>query len=315
MQGYSLGVIMDPISQINAKKDTTIGILLEAQRREWPIFYMEPTDLFLQHNVPYASMRRLTVNEAVESWFTLSTEIVQCLDRLSVILMRKDPPVDMEYIYTTQLLDLVEQQGVRVINRPQSLRDFNEKLFTLHFPQCCPPTLVTHRVVAAKEFLEEHKDIIAKPLHGMGGFSVFRLKKNDANVNVILEMLSDNNRRYMIVQRYIPEIVTGDKRILMINGKAVPYALARMAPAGETRANLAVGGRGEGVELSERDHWICQQLGPTLQEKGLVFVGLDVIGDYLTEINITSPTGLRELDQLFNLNIASMLMDSILEYT
>jgi glutathione synthase len=308
-----LGVIMDPIAHINPKKDTTFALLLEAQRRQWPLFYMEQTDLFLENETPAARMRSLTVQDKDENYFAFGKEIVQPLHKLSAIFMRKDPPMDMQYIYTTHLLDKAEQQGVHVINKPKSLRDFNEKLFTLNFPQCCPPTLVTHRIAAAKEFLEQHEDIIAKPLDGMGGFSVFRLRKNDPNINVILETLSVNNRRYMIVQRYIPEISEGDKRILIVNGEPIDYALARIAPEGETRANLAVGGKGVVIELSARDRWICQQVGPTLKEKGLVFVGLDVIGDYLTEINITSPTGIRELDQQFNLNISADLFDAVLK--
>ena len=311
MHKLALGVIMDPIAHINIQKDTTFAMLLEAQRREWRIFYMEQTDLFFDNAFPTARMRALTVKEDAKAWFEFGKETVQRLDQLAVILMRKDPPVDMQYIYTTHLLDKAEQQGVLVVNKPQSLRDFNEKLFTLNFPQCCPPTLVTHHIKAAKHFLEQYNDIIAKPLDGMGGFSVFRLRKKDANINVILETLSANNQRYMMVQRYIPEITQGDKRILMINGEAIPYALARMPAAGETRANLAVGGKGVGIELSTRDRWICQQVGPTLREKGLYFVGLDVIGDYLTEINITSPTGIRELDVQFSINISSQLMDFI----
>lgn len=304
-------MIMDPISHINPKKDTTFAMLLEAQRREWPIFYMEQTDLFLQQDKVCARMRRLTVKDQAKDYFELGKETVQGLDQLAVILMRKDPPVDMQYIYTTQLLDKAEQQGVLVANKPQSLRDFNEKLFITHFPQCCTPSLVTHHIAAVKQFLAAHEDIIVKPLDGMGGFSIFRLRKDDPNINVTLEILTANNQRYMLAQRYIPEITQGDKRILMINGEPVPYALARIAAQGETRANLAVGGKGIGIELSERDRWICRQVGPTLKEKGLYFVGLDVIGDYLTEINITSPTGIRELDEQFKLNIAGLLMDSI----
>jgi len=308
---FALGVIMDPISHINPKKDTTFAMLLEAQQREWPIFYMEQIDLFLQQDKVCARMRRLTVKDSVKNYFEFGKETVQGLDQLAVVLMRKDPPVDMQYIYTTQLLDKAEQQGVLVVNKPQSLRDFNEKLFITHFPQCCTPSLVTHRIAAVKQFLAEHEDIIIKPLDGMGGYSIFRLRKNDPNINVSLELLTANNQRYMLAQRYIPEITQGDKRILMINGEPVPYALARIAAEGETRANLAAGGKGIGVELSERDRWICQQIGPTLQEKGLYFVGLDVIGDYLTEINITSPTGMRELDEQFKLNSAGLFMDSI----
>lgn len=307
----ALGVIMDPISQINVKKDTTFAMLLEAQQREWSIFYMEQTDLFLKQDIPYARMRRLTVTDRAKNWFEFTAETIAPLTQFAAILMRKDPPVDMHYIYTTQLLALAERQGTLVINKSQSLRDYNEKLFTLQFPQCCPTTVITHSIEDAKLFLEEHNDIIAKPLEGMGGFSVFRLQKNDANINVTLETLSAHNQRYMVLQRYIPEIIAGDKRILMINGEPVPYALARIAPAGETRANLAVGGKGVGQELSDRDRWICQQVAPTLKEKGLYFVGLDVIGDYLTEINITSPTGIRELDQQFHINISGHLLDFI----
>lgn len=309
---FALGVIMDPISYINPKKDTTFAMLLEAQQREWPIFYMEQSDLFLQQDKAYARMRCLTVKDNGKNYFKFGKETVQGLDQLAVILMRKDPPVDMQYIYTTQLLDKAEQQGVLVVNKPQSLRDFNEKLFISHFPQCCTPSLVTHHITAVKQFLAEHEDIIVKPLDGMGGSSIFRLRKDDLNINVTLEILTANNQRYMLAQRYIPEITQGDKRILMINGEPVPYALARVAAAGETRANLAVGGKGIGIELSARDRWICQQVGPTLQEKGLYFVGLDVIGDYLTEINITSPTGMRELDEQFKLNSAGLLMDRII---
>lgn len=311
MHTFALGVIMDPISQITIKKDTTFALLLEAQKREWPIFYMEQTDLFLEDEYPSARMRALTVKEDTNGWFALGKETVQRLDTLAVILMRKDPPVDMQYIYTTHLLDKAEQRGVLVVNKPQSLRDYNEKLFTLNFPKCCPPTLVTHTIEQAKKFLVEYEDIIAKPLGGMGGFSVFRLRKNDPNINVILETLSANNQRYMMLQRYITEVTEGDKRILMIQGEPIAYALARIAAPGETRANLAVGGKGIGIELSERDRWICQQVGPVLREKGLYFVGLDVIGNYLTEINITSPTGLRELDAQFDLNISRQLMDFI----
>jgi glutathione synthase len=310
----SIGVIMDPISQINIKKDSTFAMLLEIQqRRECQIFYMEQTDLFLKNEIPYAKMRSLKVQWDTKNWFELGQPLIRRLNKLTVILMRKDPPIDMQYIYTTQLLEKAEKQGVQVINRPQSLRDFNEKMFTLQFPQCCPPTLVTPRISRAKKFLEHYEDVIAKPLEGMGGFSVFRIQKKDPNINVILETLSANNRRYMVLQKYIPEISAGDKRILMIYGEPVDYALARKAPEGETRANLAVGGKGVGIKLSKRDYWICQQVGPVLHEKGLFFVGLDVIGDYLTEINITSPTGICELDRKFKLNIAGMFVDKFIK--
>lgn len=306
-----LGVIMDPIAGINPKKESTLAILLEAQRRSWPLFYMEVNDLFLRDAIPYARMRSLKVKDDAKHWFEFTGEQRLALDTLSVLLMRKDPPIDMSYIYATQLLDKAQQQGVLVVNRPQSLRDFNEKLFTLDFPQCCPPSLVTSSIQTAKNFLAVHHDIIAKPLDGMGGRSVFRLGLADPNCNVILETLSANNQHYLLLQRYIPEILAGDKRIILINGEPLPYALARIAPPGETRANLAVGGKGKAVALTERDYWICEQLSPTLREKGLILVGIDVIGDYLTEINITSPTGIRELDEQCHLNISAQLLDSV----
>lgn len=306
-----LGVIMDPITGINPKKDTTLALLLAAQQRNWPIVYMAIKDLFLINDLPHARMRSIKVKDDQKNWFSFGKESIAPLSNLSVILMRKDPPIDMQYIYATQLLDKAQQQGVVVVNRPQSLRDFNEKLFTLNFPECCPPSLVTSHIKTAKEFLFEHQDIIAKPLNGMGGSSVFRVRANDPNCNVILETLTTNNRSFMMVQRYIPEVLAGDKRIIMINGEPVPYALARIAAAGETRANLAVGGKGKIVELTERDKWICQQIASTLQEKGLLFVGIDIIGDYLTEINITSPTGVREIAAETQLSICEQFIDII----
>ncbi len=306
-----LGVIMDPIDGINPKKDTTFALLLAAQQRDWPIFYMEVQDLFLVNEKPCARMRSLQVKDDEKSWFAYGKETIASLTSLSVILMRKDPPIDMQYIYTTQLLDKAEQLGVLIANHPQSLRDFNEKLFTLNFPQCCPDSLVTSNIHAAHDFLLQQQDIIAKPLDGMGGQSVFRLRVDDPNSKVILETLTANNQSYMMVQRYIPEVRAGDKRIILINGEPIPYALARFAPPGETRANLAVGGIGKAVKLTERDVWICQQVGPSCREKGLLLVGLDVIGDYLTEINITSPTGVREIDAQSKLNIGAQFIDAI----
>jgi len=309
-----LGVIMDPIQSIHVQKDSTLAMLLEAQKRRWQIFYMEQKDLFLRDGIVYAQTKPLRVYDNAKKWFTFDKEKTLPLKNLDVVLMRKDPPVDEQYVYTTQLLDLVEQAGVLVVNKPQSLRDCNEKLFTTWFPQCCPPTLVTHSIQAAKEFLAEQRDIICKPLDGMGGVSIFRLREDDPNINVTLETLTNRDKRLMIAQRYIPEIKKGDKRILMIDGKPIPYALARIAKQGETRANLAVGGYGKGVKLSKRDQWICEQVGPMLRAKGILFVGLDVIGDYLTEINITSPTCIREIDKAFGLNISAQLMDCIAQY-
>ncbi len=307
-----LGVVMDPMSSINAKKDSTLAMLLEAQSREWQLFYMEQGDLFLRDGTAYARMHALSVHDDLYHWFDCADEPqIKPLADLDVILMRKDPPFDMEYIYTTYMLENAEAEGVLVVNKPQSLRDVNEKVYTTWFPQCCTPTLVSRNAYQLRDFLFEHGDIIFKPLDAMGGASVFRVREDDPNINVIIETLTRRETRFIMAQRYIPEISAGDKRILLIDGRPVPFALARIAAPGETRANLAAGGRGEGVPLSERDLWICEQVGPILREKGIIFAGLDVIGDYLTEINVTSPTCIRELDAIYDLNISSWLMDGI----
>lgn len=306
-----IGIVMDPISAINVKKDSSFAMLLAAQAKNWSLFYMEQQDLFLHQGVVSASMKPLHVTDNTEQWFELGESPTEALTDLDVILMRKDPPFDMEYIYSTYLLEQAQAAGVLVVNNPQSLRDANEKLYTAWFPQCCPPTLVTRKAKLIRDFLQQHGDIILKPLDGMGGASIFRVKQDDPNTSVIIETLTAHGDKSMMAQQFIPEISAGDKRILMINGEPVPYALARIPAKGETRGNLAAGGRAEGQELTERDRWICQQVGPTLRDKGLLFVGLDVIGNYLTEINVTSPTCIRELDQQFNLNIAGDLMDCI----
>ena len=304
---------MDPIGSITVYKDSTFAMLLEAQTRGWDIYYMEQTELYLRDNRAMATMRRLQVQDNTEHWFQFGETITQQLSGLDVILMRKDPPFDMDYIYTTYLLELAEKAGTLVVNKPQSLRDANEKLFTAWFPQCTPESLVTADADLIRTFLAEHKDIILKPLDGMGGASIFRLRQGDENTNVITEVMTRHGRHLIMAQRYIPEIVDGDKRILIINGKPVDYALARVPEIGEHRGNLAAGGSGVGVALTERDRWICQQVGPVLQEKGLLFVGIDVIGDYLTEVNVTSPTCIRELDKIYDLNISAKLMDVIAE--
>ncbi len=306
-----LGVVMDPIGSIKAYKDSTLAMLLEAQARGWIIRYMEQGDLFLRDGQPFARQRDLKLFDDTQRWFEWGGETTGSLSGLDVILMRKDPPFDMEYVYTTYLLERAEDAGVLVVNKPRSLRDANEKLFTAWFPQCTPPTLVTRSAEQIRGFLAEHGDIVIKPLGGMGGESVFRLQRSDPNTSVAIETLTAHETRYAMAQRFLPEIAQGDKRILLIDGEPVPYALARIPAAGETRGNLAAGGKGIGVELTERDRWICAQVGPTLREKGLLFVGLDVIGDFLTEINVTSPTCIRELDRLYNLNISAKLMDAI----
>ena len=302
---------MDPIQSIKRHKDSSFAMLLEAQARGWSLWYMEMNELLLQDGRAWARMRQLQVMDQPDDWFSFSTERSVPLDELDVILMRKDPPFDMEYIYATYLLEMAESRGSLVVNKPQALRDANEKLYTAWFPQCCPATLVSRRHADFKAFLQTHRDIIVKPLGGMGGSSIFRITENDANTNVILETLTAMETRYAMAQRFIPEISAGDKRILVVDGVAVPYALARVPCEGETRGNLAAGGHGHGVALSERDHWIAQQVAPSLKKAGILFAGLDIIGDYLTEINVTSPTCIRELDGMYNLNISSMLMDSI----
>jgi len=307
----TLGVVMDPIDSIKPSKDSTLAMLLEAQKRGWHLHYTQIGDLFVQENQARAYTRELQVFDDREHWFELGDESILPLSQLKVVLMRKDPPFDIEYLYATYILEQAELGGCLVVNRPRSLRDANEKLFCLHFPECIPPTLVTRRSTAIRAFLTAQRDIILKPLGGMGGTSVFRVRVDDPNISVIIETLTDHANRFIMAQRFVPEIAAGDKRILMVNGEPVPYALARIPAPGETRGNLAAGGRGHGIMLSERDRWIAQQVGPTLRERGILFAGLDVIGDYLTEINVTSPTCIRELDREFGLNIAGQLCDEI----
>ena len=306
-----LGIVMDPISAINIKKDTSFAMLLEAQARGYELWYMELNDLYLRDGRTFARMRKLEVARDPLSWFTFLGESDEPIDGLDVVLMRKDPPFDQEYIYATYLLECAESRGLCVVNRPRSLRDANEKLFTAWFSHCCAPTLVAREASRFRAFLREHGEIVLKPLDGMGGASIFRVAENDPNLSVILETMTHHNSRFVMAQRYLPEIVDGDKRILVVNGEAVPYCLARIPQKGESRGNLAAGGRAEGRELTDRDRWIVGQVGPTLREKGLVFVGLDVIGDYLTEVNVTSPTCVQELDKQFGLNISALLLDHV----
>ncbi|TXS90672.1 glutathione synthase [Parahaliea maris] len=306
-----LGVVMDPIDRIQYKKDTTLGLLWAAQARDWHLYYMEPRHLYMEQGEPRASMAPLTVFHDPEGWYQLEDSEDRPLADLDVILMRKDPPFDNEFIYDTYVLEAAESQGTLVVNRCASLRDCNEKVFATRFPQCCPPVLVSGDAARLKAFHARHGDVIFKPLDGMGGSSIFRVKQDDPNLNVILETLTEFGKRTIMAQRYIPEIVDGDKRILMINGEPVDYCLARVPSQGETRGNLAAGGTGRAQPLSDRDRWIAEQVGPSLRERGLLFVGLDVIGDYLTEINVTSPTCLRELNDQCDLDIGSDLMDCI----
>lgn len=306
-----LGVVMDPIASIHYKKDSTLAMLWEAKKRGWEIFYMEQQDLFFRDSDVFANAQQLQVFQDPQRWYEFTEQRCLALSELDVILMRKDPPFNLEYIYTTYLLEHAEQKGVLVLNKPQSLRDANEKLFTSWFPECCPRTLVTRDMKMLKEFFHEEQDIVCKPLDAMGGSEIFRLRFPDENASVIFETLTHQGKRTAMAQRYIPEIKKGDKRILMIDGEPVPHALARIPADGELRGNLAAGGHGVAQPLTERDRWICQQVGPTLRAKGLIFVGIDVIGDYLTEINVTSPTCIREIDEQTGSTICVQLFDSI----
>ncbi len=302
---------MDPISQINIKKDSSFAMLIEAQSRHYELYYLEQSDLVLKDGQVFAHISKLSVKQDANNWFELQPPCLTPLANMDALLMRKDPPFDMEFVYSTYLLELAHKAGLLVINNPQSLRDHNEKLFTALFPQCCTDMLVSRKDTEFRAFLAEHKDIILKPLDGMGGSSIFRVKENDPNIGVIIETLTQMQTQMAMAQKFIPEIKQGDKRILMIDGEPIPYCLARIPAKGETRGNLAAGGRGEAQPLSPRDYWIAEQIGPTLKQKGLIFVGIDVIGGYVTEINVTSPTCIKEIDAAYGTNIAGTLFDAI----
>jgi len=305
-------VIMDPIERIKPAKDSTLAMLLAAQQRGWDVYYAEQDHLWLRDGVAFGSVARLTVRDDPRDWFTRADPATLPLGDFAVILMRKDPPFDMEYVYTTYILDRAREQGALIINDPQGLRNMNEKVYTAWFPQCCAATLVTRDMHAMRQFLSEHGKAVVKPLDGMGGRSIFVLEHDDKNRNVVFETLTDYGRRYAIIQRYLPEIVTGgDCRVLLIDGEPVPYALQRMPDSGDNRGNLAAGARALSRPLTERDRWLCAKIGPKLKAAGMIFVGLDVIGDYVTEINVTSPTGIRELNRRHGVDIGGTLMDTI----
>lgn len=304
-------VVMDPIAAIKPKKDSTFAMLLEGQRRGHRMHYAGPGDLAILGGRATVRATAVTLHDGPTGWYTLGESQWAPLAQFDAALMRKDPPVDPEYLHDTQILGLAQRDGVLVVNDPQGLRDLNEKLAALLFPQCCPPTLVTRDAALLKTFVAEHGDCVLKPLDGMGGRSIFRIRAGEDNFNVILETLLDGGRHQTLAQRYLPEISAGDKRILLVDGEPVPYCLARIPQGGEFRGNLAAGGRGEGRPLSERDRWIAAEVGPELKRRGMLFVGLDVIGDWLTEVNVTSPTCIRELDAQFGLNIAGGLFDRI----
>ncbi|CDZ76888.1 Glutathione synthetase [Legionella massiliensis] len=311
-----LAVLMDPIHKLKAYKDSTVAMIKAAAALGWDCAYFTQNDMYCQGGKVYASMSSIKVvgDEKTSHWAELKDLGVKALSDFNIILMRKDPPFDMEYIYSTYMLELAEREGVLVANKPQSLRDANEKFFTTNFPQCCPKTLVSRDINRLKDFWREQKNVIFKPLEGMGGSSVFQVDEQGRNLSVILEVLTKGQTVSIMAQRYIPDISTkGDKRVLLINGEPVPYALARIPEKGELRGNLAAGARGEVVAITERDRWICQQIAPTLKAKGLYFVGIDVIGDYLTEINVTSPTCIREIEAEMDLDIAGDYLRTLAE--
>jgi glutathione synthase len=308
-----LGVVMDPISQVNVKKDSSMAMMFEAQKRGYEIYYMEMKDLYLDQGQCRATAQKLKVFDDPQHWYELDEVNDIAVSELDAVLMRKDPPFDTEFIYATYMLERAEVEGTLIVNKPQSLRDCNEKLFTAWFAELTPRTLVTRNNDKIREFHRQEKDIIIKPLDGMGGASIFRIKENDANVGVILETLTNHGNQYAMVQEFMPEIKDGDKRILIVNGEPMPYCLARIPAQGETRGNLAAGGRGEARPLSATDRLIAETIAPELKKRGLYFVGLDVIGDKVTEINVTSPTCIREIEAAYPINISGKLMDAIEE--
>ena len=306
-----IGIIMDPIQSITPYKDSSLAMLLEAERRNAEIHYFEQKDLSLVSGKALGQSTLLHVRDDNDDWFELGDQQSVELGDLDAILMRKDPPFDMEYIYTTYILDRAQEAGALVVNAPQALRDMNEKAYTAWFPQCAPPTLITRSMEEMKAFLVEHERVVAKPLDGMGGRSIFAIRKGDKNANVIFETLTNYGTEFAVTQVFVPEIEAGDKRILLIDGEPVPYALARIPTGDDHRGNMVAGAVTQGQEMSERDHWICDQVGPALRDAGVLFAGIDVIGDYLTEVNVTSPTGIRELDKQFDLSIAGRMFDAI----
>jgi glutathione synthase len=308
-----IGIVMDPIESITPYKDSSLAMLLEAQRRDAEIHYFQQGDLKLLSGRAIGHSLRLKVTDDNSDWFETSDAAEVDLGDLDAILMRKDPPFDMEYIYTTYILDRAREAGALIVNHPQALRDMNEKAYTAWFPECTPITLITRSMAEMKAFLAEHDRIVVKPLDGMGGRSIFVVKKGDNNANVIFETLTDFGKQFAMAQVYVPEINLGDKRVLLVNGETVPYALARIPSDDDNRGNLVMGATGVGQELSAADMAICERVGPVLRDAGVLFAGIDIIGDYLTEVNVTSPTGIREIDKQFDLNIAGLLFDAIEE--
>ena len=310
-----LGVVMDPIETINFKKDSTLAMMIEAQRKGHEIIYITPDSLFINSGISYASSNKMEVRNDPSDWFTKEEETIIELSELDSILMRQDPPFNSGYIYNTYVLEMAARQGVNIFNNPRSLRDCNEKVYATEFPQCCTKHLVTSRKDFLTDFVLENKDTVIKPLDGMGGASIFRVKANDPNLNVILETITDHFTEKVMIQEFIPEITEGDKRILIVNGKPMSASIARVPAEGELRGNLAAGASAVAKSLSDRDLWICEEVGPSLVEKGLLLVGLDIIGDYLTEINVTSPTCFKEYKELCDIDVAEIFIESVEEFS
>jgi glutathione synthase len=311
-QQLNVAVVMDPIEDIKPAKDTTLAMMLAAQRRGWNLSYLELGHLWLRDGVALGRAHPVTVRDDLDDWFSRGEPSIRPLGEFDAILMRKDPPFDTEYIYATYILERAESVGALVVNRPQGLRDMNEKVYTAWFPECCAPTLITRDMADMHAFLREHGRAVCKPLYGMGGRSIFVLEAGDKNASVVFETLTEYGTRYAIVQRYIPDIVTtGDARVILVDGEPVPFALARIPSAADNRGNLAAGAEGVGRPLDDRDRWLAGRIGPALRERGMLFVGLDVIGGFVTEINVTSPTGAREIDRKFGTDVAGLLMDAI----
>ncbi len=307
-----VAVVMDPIAEIKYAKDSTLAMLLAASKRGWQLSYLEMSALFVRDGVALGRARPLSVAANPDRWFTLGEPAVERLGGFDAILMRKDPPFDMEYIYSTYVLDRAVLQGALVVNQPQGLRDMNEKVYTAWFPECCAPTLITRNMADMHAFLAEHGTAVCKPLHGMGGRSIFVLQQGDKNSSVVFETLTNYGEQFAIVQRYIPEIVVGgDNRIIIVDGEPVPFALSRIPTSSDNRGNLAAGAKGVARPLRDRERWLAAQIGPALAARGMLFVGIDVIGDYVTEINVTSPTGIREIDKQCGTDIAELLMAAI----
>jgi len=306
-----LGIVMDPISGIKVNKDSSFAMLLEAQARAYEIYYMEPLAVKIINGKVLANAAKLKVQDRIDSWYEFIEQTQVSLASMDVILIRNDPPFASNYLYLTQMLELVEKAGVLIVNRPQAIRDFNEKLAVNIFPELAPPACVSSKIADFKEFLKTQQKIVVKPLDAMGGRSIFVIDEHDVNTNVILETITENETKLVMAQKFLPEIKNGDKRILLIDGKPVPYSLARIPGKGDFRGNLARGARAVGEKLNKKEYAICEELAQFLRANGLLFVGIDIIGDYLTEINVTSPTGIRELDKIFQLNIAGTFFDSI----